>query len=218
MRNLLLGLLEFRDRSLGLYRDRFRELSESQAPDTLFITCSDSRLVPSLLASAEPGELFVMRNVGNLIPPAKEDGTSSGDLSEASAIEYAVAILKVRNVVVCGHSNCGALRAVVSGSALDDAPNLKQWLDHARPALRMAQQQSATGTERALPDRVSQSNVLLQLEHLATYPAVRQGVANKTLSLAGWWFDIASGEVHVYDPLTRSFGRLSREAIDRITG
>jgi hypothetical protein len=73
-------------------------------------------------------------------------------------------------------------------------------------------------TERALPDRVSQSNVLLQLEHLATYPAVRQGVANKTLSLAGWWFDIASGEVHVYDPLTRSFGRLSREAIDRITG
>ena len=96
MRDLLLGFLEFREQSLLLYRDRFRELSEGQTPDTLFIACSDSRVVPSLLASADPGELFTMRNVGNLIPPAKADGTSSGDLSEASAIEYAVSVLAVR--------------------------------------------------------------------------------------------------------------------------
>jgi len=218
MRNLLLGLLEFRDQSLGLYRERFRELSEGQAPDTLLIACADSRLVPSLLASAEPGELFIMRNVGNLIPPAKDDGMSSGDLSEASAIEYAVSVLKVRNVVVCGHSNCGALSAVVARSALDDAPNLNKWLDHARPALATARQQSGAKTDRPLHDRVSQSNVLLQLEHLSTYPAVRQGLTHKTLSLAGWWFDIATGEMQLYDPLTLSFELLNNELIDRLTG
>ena len=218
MRNLLLGLLEFREKSLSLYRDRFRELSEDQAPDTLLIACADSRLVPSLLASAEPGELFIMRNVGNLIPPAKDDGTSSGDLSEASAVEYAVSVLGVRNIVVCGHSNCGAMSAVVAGSVPDDAPNLNRWLDHARPALGMAQRQSGTNAALALQDRVSQSNVLLQLEHLSTYPAVRQGLTRKTLSLAGWWFDIAMGEMQIYDPLTLSFEMLNRETIDRLAG
>ena len=218
MRNLLLGLLEFREQSLSLYRDRFRELSDGQAPDTLFIACADSRLVPSLLASAEPGELFIMRNVGNLIPPAKDDGMSSGDLSEASAIEYAVSVLKVRNVVVCGHSNCGALGAVVAGSALDDAPNLKKWLDHARPALAMTRQQSGAKTDLPFHDKVSQSNVLLQLEHLSTYPAVGQGLTHRTLSLAGWWFDIATGEMQVYDPLTLSFEPLNNELVDRLAG
>ena len=217
MRTLLLGLLEFREQSLDLYIDRFRELSEEQAPETLLIACSDSRVVPSLLASAEPGELFVVRNVGNLMPPAKHDGTSSGDLSEASAIEYAVTVLEVKNIVVCGHSNCGAMRAIAAGSALDDAPNLKEWLEHGRPALGRAQQQPASTTGLPLPDRVSQMSVLLQLEHLATYPAVRQALARGTLSLAGWWFDIATGEVRVYDPLTRSFDPLDREAIDRLT-
>jgi carbonic anhydrase len=218
MRNLLMGLLEFREQSRLAYLDRFRELSEGQSPDTLFIACSDSRVVPSLLASAEPGELFTMRNVGNLIPPAKDDGTSSGDLSEASAIEYAVSVLKVKNIVVCGHSNCGAMRAVVTGSALDDAPNLEKWLDHARPALAMAQQESGAKIDRPLEDRVSQSNVLLQLQHLSTYPAVRQGLAQKTLSLAGWWFDIATGEMHVYDPVMQSFELLNKDSIDRLTG
>jgi carbonic anhydrase len=218
MRDLLLGLLEFREQSLQLYRDRFRELSEGQAPDTLFIACSDSRVVPSLLASAEPGELFTMRNVGNLIPPAQADGTSSGDLSEASAIEYAVSVLAVKNIVVCGHSNCGAMNTVVAGSALDDAPNLQRWLDHARPALAMTQQQPGAKTDLPLHDRVSQSNVLLQLEHLSTYPAVRQGLTHKTLSLAGWWFDIATAEMRVYDPLTLSFELLDRESIERFTG
>ena len=156
-----------------------------------------------------------MRNVGNLIPPAKADGTSSGDLSEASAIEYAVSVLAVKNIVVCGHSNCGAMRAVVTNTALDDAPNLKQWLDHARPALAMTRQQSGAASDRPLQDRVSQNNVLLQLEHLSTYPAVRQGLAYKTLSLAGWWFDIATGDVHVYDPVTRSFELLDKDSLDR---
>jgi carbonic anhydrase len=106
----------------------------------------------------------------------------------------------------------------VAGSALDDAPNLKKWRDHARPALAMAQWQSAAKTDLPLHDRVSQSNVLLLLEHLSTYPAVRQGLTHKTLSLAGCWFDIAMGEMQVYDPLTLSFELLNKESIDRLTG
>ena len=104
MRHLLLGLIEFREHNLPLYAERFRELSAGQEPDTLFITCADSRVAPNLLASTEPGELFTMRNVGNLMPPAHADGISSGDLSEASAVEYAVTVLKVKNIIVCGHS------------------------------------------------------------------------------------------------------------------
>ena len=127
MRNLLLGLIEFRENNLPLYAERFRELSAGQEPDTLFITCADSRVAPNLLASTEPGELFTMRNVGNLMPPARADGISSGDLSEASAVEYAVSVLQVKNIIVCGHSNCGAMRAVIGSGHLDDAPNLEEF-------------------------------------------------------------------------------------------
>ena len=197
MRDLLLGLLEFREQSLSHYADHFRRLGEGQRPQALFIACADSRVVPSLLTSAEPGDLFTMRNVGNLVPPARADGTSSGDLSEASAIEYAVAVLKVPNVVVCGHSNCGAMRAIVTGSMVDDAPNLGKWLDHARPALAMASRQPDFAGGRALQDRVSQANVLVQLEHLCTYPSVRKGLKDKTLAVAGWWFDITTGDMLV---------------------
>src|SRR5215510_15840246 len=108
---------------LPKYAQRFQELALDQAPDTLFITCSDSRVVPDLLVSTHPGDLFTMRNVGNLIPPATADGLSVGDLSEASAIEYAVLVLKVGNIVVCGHSECGAMKAVLSRSPKLEAPN-----------------------------------------------------------------------------------------------
>jgi carbonic anhydrase len=218
MRNLLFGLLEFREQSRSLYADHFRQLSKRQTPQALFIACADSRVVPSLLTSAEPGDLFTMRNVGNLVPPAREDGTSSGDLSEASAIEYAVAVLKVPNVVVCGHSNCGAIRAIVTGSMVDDAPNLGKWLDHARPALAMASRQPDFGGGRPLQDRVSQANVLVQLEHLCTYPSVRRGLEDRTLAVAGWWFDITTGDMLVHDRANGIFAPLDRQSISRLAG
>jgi carbonic anhydrase len=234
-RRLLLGLLEFHEQSRPLYLERFRELGNAQAPETLFIACADSRVVPNLLASTDPGELFTMRNVGNLIPPAHDDGTSSGDLSEASAIEYAVSVLRVKNVVVCGHSNCGAMRAVWAGSSLDDAPNLARWLDHARPALaRLRPPPEGDGSggaaerppQRPEHDRLSQENVVLQLEHLATYPAVRRALGAGTLSLVGLWFDIATGEVHVHNDVnwrapgekSAGFERLNRSSLERLAG
>src|ERR1700758_590817 len=131
MRKLIMGIVEFRERMLPKYAQRFHELALKQTPDALFITCSDSRVVPDLLASTHPGDLFTMRNVGNLIPPATAEGVSTGDLSEAGAIEYAVLVLKVANIVVCGHSECGAMKAVYSRTAKLKSPNLDKWLCHA---------------------------------------------------------------------------------------
>ena len=108
MRKLHTGIVDFRERMLPQYAERFKELALAQKPDAFLITCADSRIVPDLLASTNPGDLFIVRNVGNLVPPATTDGVSVGDLSEASAIEYSVLVLKVTNIVVCGHSECGA--------------------------------------------------------------------------------------------------------------
>ena len=134
MRKLIWGIVEFREQQLPRYAEHFRELANGQSPNTLFITCADSRVAPNLLVSSDPGELFTMRNVGNLVPPATADGLSTGDLSEASAIEYAVKVLEVANIVVCGHSGCGAMKAVLAPGPLDDTPNLTAWLLHARAA------------------------------------------------------------------------------------
>ena len=134
MHKLIMGIVDFHERLRPQYAERFRELAVKQTPDTLFITCSDSRVVPNLLASSHPGDLFTMRNVGNLVPPATADGLSVGDLSEASAIEYAVLVLNVSNIVVCGHSECGAMRAVLAQKPSLNTPNLNKWLGNANTA------------------------------------------------------------------------------------
>jgi carbonic anhydrase len=134
MRELIAGIAEFREKLLPRYAERFRALALGQSPDTLMITCSDSRVVPDLLASTHPGDLFTMRNVGNLVPPADAEGISTSDVSEASAIEYAVLVLGVRNIVVCGHSSCGAMKAALAQKVQADTPNLAKWLHHASAA------------------------------------------------------------------------------------
>ena len=162
---------------LPQYAERFRELALTQTPDALFITCSDSRVVPDLLASTHPGDLFTMRNVGNLIPPAAPDGVSIGDLSEASAIEYAVLVLKVANIVVCGHSECGAMKAVLTRNPKLKSPNLDRWLHHANTAAFRLEHEGALDTGLKPHDQLSQLNVLVQIEHLMSYPIVREQVA-----------------------------------------
>jgi carbonic anhydrase len=134
MEKLIRGIVEFRERMLSEYAQHFKDLALKQAPDALFITCSDSRVVPDLLASTHPGDIFTMRNVGNLVPPAKAEGVSTGDLSEAVAIEYWVLVLNVANIVVCGHSECGAMKAVITNDERGDTPNFARWLHHAHAA------------------------------------------------------------------------------------
>jgi carbonic anhydrase len=216
VRKLILGAVEFRERMLPQYARQFRTLAKGQSPDVLFITCSDSRVVPDLLASADPGELFTMRNVGNLVPPATVDGISIGDLSEAGAIEYAVLVLKVANIVVCGHSECGAMKAVLAPNPKLDAPNLDKWLHHANTAAVRLQHEGALDAGLKAHDQLSQLNVLVQLEHLMTYALVRERVAAGTPHLGGWWFDIEAGAMYVYERSSRSFELIDRKVAERL--
>src|SRR5262249_14954216 len=194
MRKLVMGVVDFRERLLPQYAARFRELAEDQPPDALFICCSDSRVVPALLLTADPGEFFVMRNVGNLVPPATVEGTSTGDLSEASAIEYSVLVLKVRHLIVCGHSQCGGMKAALARKPMPETPNLARWLHHAAPAVFRLDQEGPLDPRLSPIDQLSQINVLVQLEHLASYPLARERLASGALHLSGWWFDIARGK------------------------
>jgi len=216
LRKLIEGLVEFRERRLPQYAALLRELSDGQEPATLFVACSDSRIVPNLLASSNPGDLFTVRNVGNLIPPAHADGDSTGDLSEASAVEYAVHILQVQNVVVCGHSGCGAMEAALARKDIPGAPNLAKWLGHADAAVKRLEVDGPLDGSLRPHDQLSQLNVLLQLEHLLTYPAVRERAAAGALQMIGWWFDIATGDVFAYEPETRSFEVLDRREANRL--
>src|SRR5215471_9440232 len=156
MRKLIMGIVEFREKMLPQYAEQFSKLALAQTPDALFVTCSDSRVVPDLLASTHPGDLFTMRNVGNLIPPATAEGVSIGDLSEASAIEYAVLVLKVPDIVVCGHSECGAMKAIIANSPLPETPNLAKWLHHGRPAAFRLAQEGALDAKLKPHDQLSQ--------------------------------------------------------------
>lgn len=197
MRKLLRGIVEFRNQVRPGLRETFARLALGQRPDALLVACSDSRVVPNLFASTDPGDLFVLRNVGNLIAPCV-DGPS--DEGEGAAIEFALSDLNVRDVIVCGHSACGAIHAVCAGRHRVVAPHLRRWLRHAEPALSQSLRERLTVLPAEPRDAVSQLNVLVQLEHLRTYPIVRERLAEGTLALHGWWFEIGEAEVHAHDP------------------
>ena len=216
MRKLIRGIVEFREQQLPEYKEKFRELAHHQTPDALFVTCSDSRVVPDLLVSTDPGDLFVMRNVGNLIPPATVDGASTGDLSEASAIEYAILVLKVRSIVVCGHSECGAMKAALARAPMLETPNLARWLHHATTAAFRLEHEGPLDPSLSPHDQLSQLNVLVQLEHLMSYPIVRDRVHAQALSLSGWWFEIATGSMYAYERTSRSFEVIDRREAERL--
>ncbi|RKH14282.1 carbonic anhydrase [Corallococcus sp. CA053C] len=196
MKKLIRGLLDFQRHTLPSYRTTFARLAKGQSPDCLFISCSDSRVVPNLLVSTDPGDLFTVRNVGNLVPPAVRNGQA--DRSEAAAIEFSLGFLPIEDVVVCGHSSCGAMKAILAGGVVDGAPNLEQWLAHGTPSLKALRENTQVGVGLPEADRLSQLNVLEQLEHLKTYPIVRDRLAAGTLRLHGWWFDIGAAQVHAY--------------------
>jgi carbonic anhydrase len=216
MEKLIRGIVDFRSKLLPQYVDRFRELSNRQAPDTLFISCSDSRVVPDLLVSTDPGDLFVMRNVGNLVPPSTVYGESTGDVSEASAIEYAVLVLEVKTIVVCGHSECGAMKAALSGQVPKAAPNLDKWLHHATSAVFRLNEEGPLDDRWEKHNQLSQLNVLVQLEHMYTYPLVCDLVQSGKLRLCAWWFEIASGGMFAYEKSSRRFEPITEASADRL--
>ena len=187
---LLNRLRSFNRDAFPQYRQQFKTLVEDgQHPTTLFIGCSDSRLLPYLLTGAGPGELFLVRNVGALVPPY--DG-SHGHHGTAAAIEFAVLSLQVERIVVCGHSHCGAIKALYE-EVPAEANNLRRWLELGRDAAL-----PGVPTPDALR-RTEQRAVVLQLERLMDYPMVRRRVVEGQISLHGWHYVIEDGEVHVFD-------------------
>lgn len=170
--------------------------SEKQSPHTLFITCADSRIDPIAITSTSTGEIFVARNIGNLVPAY---GEMLGGVS--AVIEFAVSSLRVRHIVVCGHSHCGAMQALLAPKSVEELPTVKSWLRNAHAALSVAEtlhQQTADNSNRqSLIEVLTEQNVLLQMQHLKTHPSVAGAIAAHHLSISGWIYSIGSGEVRV---------------------
>lgn len=181
--------------------------STPQKPHTLFITCSDSRIAVETITSSGPGEIFAARNVGNMVP-AYGDGTSA----VSAVIEYAINALKVQHAVVCGHSDCGAMKALkMNDAGLGDAlPAVKSWLGNAADARSAAE--SLAGTTGIELHTLTEQNVLLQLANLQTHPAVQHATERGDLTVSGWVYDIASGDVRIYDPAAKAFLSTSQPA------
>ncbi|WP_329269646.1 carbonic anhydrase [Streptomyces sp. NBC_01451] len=188
-------------RTFGRRPEKFAKLAEGQSPQVLFITCSDSRVVPALITGAGPGELFELRTAGNIVPPY----ASARPTGEAATIEYAVEVLGVSDIVVCGHSHCGAVGALVRGDDLTAVPAVRDWLAHAA-----GEPDTATPSDTGDPTVASavQNHVLAQLLRLRSYPCVEQRLARGQLRLRGWYYEVHTGSVREHRAATDAFEAL----------
>ncbi|BAZ11688.1 carbonate dehydratase [Calothrix sp. NIES-4071] len=194
MRKLIAGLHEFQTKYFTQHRDLFEQLSQEQHPRALFITCSDSRIDPNLLTQTEPGELFIIRNAGNIIPPY---GATNG--GEGAAVEYAVQVLGIRQIIVCGHSNCGAMKGLLQlGRLAEDMPLVYDWLKHAEATRRLIRENYQDYEGEQLLNATIEENVLTQLENLRTYPVIHSKLHKNEINLYGWVYKIDTGGVFVY--------------------
>jgi len=204
MQKLVDGIHEFQRAQFARYRELFQNLAtRGQNPETLFITCSDSRIVPNLITGTDPGELFTVRNVGNMVPhPTMPGGTAAG-------IEYAVSVLKVQNIVVCGHTHCGAVRALMDPSSVAHLPLVSRWMAQSDSVRKLVEERYAHLAPDARERAAVGENVLAQLEHLRNFPFVAEPLAAGKLRLSGWVYKIETGEVFDYDPTSGQFVLMS---------
>lgn len=216
MKKLVHGIVKFRRDVLPNYRDTFARLALGQAPDALYIGCSDSRVAVNVFASTDPGDLFVVRNVGNLVPPCDENGQSTADESEAAAIEFALGTLNVSDIIICGHSECGAMQALVAGREKLSTPNLKAWLRHGEPSLVKLGSLNGKFGDLKIHNKLSQISVLQQLEHLKTYPIIQKRIAENKLTLHAWWFELSKADVYAYEEELKQFVLIDENEAQRI--
>ena len=212
MKKLIQGIIDFRANLSPENQEKFAQLALGQSPDVLFVACSDSRVVPNLFASTDPGDLFVIRNVGNIIPCSETNKSTC--CAEAAAIEFAVELLHVKNIIICGHSDCGAMRAMAC--AENTPEHVETWLNSSRKSLTRLQDQPLNNMPKEIHNQLSQVNVLQQIEHLLTYDIVRNRVENNTLGLHGWWFDIATAQVLAFDKTKNQFIVINDEYLTRV--
>ncbi|HEX4412756.1 MAG TPA: carbonic anhydrase [Lacipirellulaceae bacterium] len=201
MHRLLPGICEFSESIFPAHRDQFEKLASGQQPTSLFITCSDSRIVPELLTQTSPGELFVLRNAGNLVTPC-----SPAPSGEGATIEYALRVLRVEEMIVCGHSHCGAIGGLLRPQAIVGLPHVEKWLSYAERIWdEIADQRLITDGDDDILTAAIKANVLVQIQHLRTYPAVAAAEAEGQLHLHGYFYRFETGEVTVLDEPGRRF-------------
>ena len=200
MQTLVDGIHHFQQHVFPSKLRLFQRLVKGQQPIALLIICSDSRINPNLITHTEPGELFIVRNVGNMVPP---HGVSNN--GEAAAIEYSVVELNVQDIIVCGHTHCGAMQGMLNPKSLRGLPLVRKWLRHGLATTQIMRENYRHLRGSALLAATAQENVLVQLQHLETYPVVAARLARGDLHLHGWMYKIETGEVFHYDPRAKQF-------------
>lgn len=201
MRKLLQGLHKFQSSYFPANQELFAQLADGQKPKVLFITCSDSRIVPHLITQSGVGDLFIIRNAGNLVPPF---GSANG--GEGAAIEYAIHALGIEQVIICGHSNCGAMKGLLKVEKLrTEMPLVYEWLKHAEATRRLIQENYSDLKGTELLAITMAENVVTQIENLKTYPVVRSKLHQNKMAIYGWVFEIETCEVLCYNPATDEF-------------
>lgn len=209
MDKIIQGVRQFQTEVFPGQKPFYRKLAAKvQNPKALFITCSDSRVVPNTITSTEPGDLFQIRNAGNLVPPF---GASLG--GEVATIEYAVTQLNVQHLIVCGHSQCGAIEALLKTKVPDDLIGLKAWFRHAQATRQIVQRKHSRKKGDALHKAATEENVLVQVNNLSTHPCIAAGLATGELCVYGWYYDIASGSVLQFDQSQGTFVELGDMAL-----
>lgn len=204
MQKLIQGIHQFQGKSFLPLQGLFEQLAKGQNPETLFITCSDSRIDPSLLTQAKPGDLFILRNAGNIVPPH-----GAGNGGEAATIEFAVAALGVKDIIICGHSHCGAMQGLLKPEQVASLPAVASWLSHAEMTRRIMRENYGHLDGDRLLTATVEENVLVQLENLRTLPAVGSRLVRGDLHLHGWVYKIETGEVFAYDVENAQFVKLA---------
>jgi carbonic anhydrase len=194
MDKIIPGVIRFQEEVYPRLESRFKELATGQDPQVLFITCSDSRIVPDMIMQTSPGELFICRNAGNIVPA---HGEATGGVS--GTIEYAVVILNVKYIIICGHSDCGAMKGILNPESVAEMPAVAAWLRYGEAARRVVLENHPDLDERERLEAITRENVRAQLLNLRTHPSVAARLARRTVQLHGWVYNIGTGVVEAYD-------------------
>tara|TARA_R110001592_G_scaffold25154_3_gene95991 strand:+ start:69 stop:737 length:669 start_codon:yes stop_codon:yes gene_type:complete len=200
MEKLVSGILKFQQEEFDTHKELFNSLAKGQDPEVLFITCSDSRIDPGLITQTKPGDLFIARNAGNLVPPHYSQAT--GDMD--ATLEFALNVLNVRDIVICGHTDCGAMKGAMHPESVQHLPHVRNWLSNAEAAAAKVRARHGEISQDNLLE-LTQENVILQLKHLETHPSVASKIATGNVLLHGWVYDIEHGQIYCYESNTGSF-------------
>jgi len=215
---IIKGVINFRNNVYPEHKDLFGTLASGQSPDILFVTCSDSRIDPNLMTGSPPGDLFICRNAGNIIPPHSNE---TGGMT--ASIEYAVAVLGVRHIIICGHTDCGAITGALNLNRLEGLPHVKEWLGHCRSAIEIVRERNGIPSNQCLGhehlNEAIEENVLQQVQHLRTHPVVAAKMATGKVQVHGWIYDIESGRIRCCNQNSTTFREFDEhyaELIDRV--